>query len=298
MSSYTIDDLIPEKKAAADCFTVKEIWDRIVTNAHATGEPGLCFIDRVNQDNPTPHHGPIEATNPCGEQPLLPFEACNLGSVNISLFVHPDGSDLNWDTLAQTIQHAVRFLDNVIDVNHYPIDRIKEITLGNRKIGLGIMGFADTLILLGIPYNSQKAVAFAQKLSAFLQTHAHQASENLAQERGCFPNHLGSIWDTQFNRSMRNAAVTTIAPTGTISLLAHCNGGIEPLFSITTKRRALDGQEFIQLNPTIESIGAQQGWLTDEVRQQLAQGVPPQDIPEIPPKLATVLVTAHEIAPE
>ena len=297
--SYTIDDLIPEDTASnTDCYTVNEIWNMIITNAHATGEPGICFIDRVNQNNPTPHLGRIEATNPCGEQPLLPFEACNLGFINISKFIDQDSSGIDWDALAETVKHAVRFLDNVIDVNHYPIPQIEEITLGNRKIGLGIMGFADTLILLGIRYDSEEAVAFAKKLSSFIQQHAHQASEDLASERGCFANWKGSIWDTKYNRPMRNAAVTTIAPTGTTSVLAKCCGGIEPIFSITTKRRALDDQEFIQLNYLVERIGTQQGWLTEEVREQLAQGISPENIPEIPQKLSEVLITAHEIAPQ
>ena len=296
--SYAIDELIPEDQATSDCYTVQEIWKMIITNAHATGEPGICFIDRVNQNNPTPNLGQIEATNPCGEQPLLAFEACNLGSIDISQFIRQDACDLDWDTLAETVKHAVRFLDNVIDVNHYPIPQIEEITLGNRKVGLGVMGFADTLILLRIRYDTEEAVTFAKKLSSFIQTHAHQASEEFAKERGCFPNWQGSIWDTKYHRPMRNVAITTIAPTGTISIIADCNGGIEPLFDITTKRRALDGQEFIQLNPVIERIGTQQGWLTDEVRKQLAQGIPPKNIPEIPKTIAAVLVTAHEITPE
>ena len=296
--SYTIDDLLPEGQATDDCFTVQEVWDMIVKNAHATGEPGICFIDRVNRDNPTPHLGQIEASNPCGEQPLLPYEACNLSSINISKFVAKDRCDLDWDALAKTVGFAVRFLDDVIDVNHYPIHQIEKITLGNRKIGLGIMGFADALVLLGIRYGSEDATEFAEKLASFIQERTHQASEELANERGRFPNWKGSVWDTQHHQPMRNAACTTIAPTGTISVIAECSSGIEPIFSFATKRRVLDDQEFIQLHPLLEKLGMEEGWLTDGVRDPLSRGVPPREIPEIPEELSRVLVTAHEVIPE
>lgn len=298
VDSYTIDNLVPEGQTSDNCYTIKEIWDMIVKNAHATGEPGICYIDHVNRDNPTPHLGQIEATNPCGEQPLLPYEACNLGSINISTFVSQNNMDLNWGALKKTIKLAVRFLDNVIDVNYYPVPKIKEVALGNRKIGLGIMGFADTLILLSIIYGSEEAAEFVEKLASFIQEHAHQASEELAKERGCFPNWKGSIWEKKYHRPMRNAACTTIAPTGTISIIADCNGGIEPIFKIVTQRRALEGEEFTQLNALVERLGTEQGWLTDKVHDLLCQGVPPREIPQIPKNLAEVIVTAHEIAPE
>jgi len=297
-SSYSIDDLLPKEQADDDCCTVKEIWEMINNNAHATGEPGICFIDRINEDNPTPHKGQIEATNPCGEQPLLPYEACTLGSINISKFIVKDKRDLDWDLLAKTVGLAVRFLDDVIDANHYPISEIEKITLGNRKIGLGIMGFADALFLLGIQYESEEAAEFAEKLASFIQEHAHAASEKLAKERGCFPNWKGSVWDTKHQRPMRNAACTTIAPTGSISIIAGCSSGIEPVYAFAAKRRVLDGQEFIQIHPLIERLGTEEGWLNDKVRDQLAEGAPPREIPEIPRELAEVLVTAHEIAPE
>jgi ribonucleoside-diphosphate reductase alpha chain len=293
--TYTIDDLGPEQQDTDDCCTVREIWDIIVRNAWATGEPGVCFINRVNQSNPTPHIGMIEATNPCGEQPLLAYESCNLGSINTLRFVKADHTDLDWAELGETVAVAVRFLDNVINVNHYPVPEIEQITVGNRKIGLGVMGFADTLVLLGIRYDSQEAVEFAEKLASFIQEHAHQASENLAKERGCFPNWKGSTWDTKHHRPMRNAAATTIAPTGTISVIAGCTGGIEPIFSIMSKRRALDGEEFFQLHPLVERLGREEGWLTDEVREELYKGVPAREISQIPSQLASVLVAAHEI---
>jgi len=205
---------------------------------------------------------------------------------------------LDWDSLAKTIQLAVRFLDDVIDANHYPIPQIEKITLGNRKIGLGIMGFADTLILMGIRYGSEEAAEFAEKLASLIQEHAHQASEKLAKERGCFPNWTGSTWDTRHHRPMRNAACTTIAPTGSISIIAECSSGIEPVFAFVTKRRVLDGQEFIELHPLVEKLGTEGNWLRDRVRNQLAHGISPREIPEIPRELAEVLITAHEAAPE
>jgi len=298
IDSYTIDDLLPAEQPGENCFTVSDIWNMIISNAHANGEPGICFIDHVNKDNPLPHVGLIVATNPCGEAPLLIFESCNLGSINISAFIHPNQTDLLWDELGQTVRMAVHFLDNVIDANHYPIPEVKEVTLGNRKIGLGIMGFADTLFGLGIRYDSEQAVSFAHKVGAFIQENAHQASEDLARERGSFPHWKGSVWDTKYDQPMRNAICTTIAPTGTISTLAGCNGGIEPIFSITTKRRALDDKEFVQLTPYVESVGTAEGWLNEDVRQQLTNGVHPREIPAFPPKLSSSLVTAHEIAPE
>jgi ribonucleoside-diphosphate reductase alpha chain len=296
--SYIIDDLLPECQINGDCYTIKEIWDMIVVNAYATGEPGICFIDRINEDNPTPHLGKIEASNPCGEQPLLAYEACNLGSINISKFVNQNGTDLDWKSLEETVKLAVRFLDNVIDVNFYVIPQIEKVTLGNRKIGLGILAFADALILLGIKYGSEESEKFAKKLASFIQEHAHQASEDLAKERGSFPNWKGSIWDTKYHMPIRNAACTTIAPTGTISLIAGCSSGIEPIFSIVSKRKALDGEEFVQLHPLIEKLGIKEGWLTDKVREQLASGTPPRDIPQFPKKIADVFLTAHEIPPE
>jgi len=279
---YIINDLVPiDKKAETHCYTTKDIWDTIVMCAHATGEPGICFIDRINEDNPTPHLGRIEATNPCGEQPLLPNEACNLGSINVAKFVTEDGTDLDWDLLAKTVKLAVRFLDDVIDASHYPIKEIRRITIGNRKIGLGIMGFADILIRMQVRYNSKEAVRLAAKLAAFIQKHAHQASKKLAKERGCFPNWQESVWNTKYNQPMRNAAVTTIAPTGSISRIAGCSSGIEPIFQIA-KIKIQNGQKLIKLHPLIEELGTEGGWLSDKVRHLLGHCVLPKDIPEIP----------------
>ncbi|MBN1818743.1 MAG: adenosylcobalamin-dependent ribonucleoside-diphosphate reductase [Sedimentisphaerales bacterium] len=298
LHSYRLQDLRPSNGDRKNCYTVGDVWKMIITNAHATGEPGVCFIDRVNEDNPTPSLGKIHATNPCGEQPLLDYEACNLGSLNVSKFVLPDGSDLDWQNLSTAIHYAVRFLDNVIDVNYWPIPQIQQMSLGNRKIGLGIMGFADALVLLGIRYDSEKAVCFAKQLGQFLQHHAHATSSKLAEKKGCFPNWQGSIWDSDYHTPMRNAACTTIAPTGSISIIAQCSSGIEPIFSLAYKRRALDGEAFVQLHPLLEELGTAQGWMNETVKTMLMSGIDVRDIPGTPERLAEVLVTAHQIAPE
>jgi len=298
LHTYTLSDLIPVGHVSMEVFTVRQIWDRIVRRAHATGEPGVCFIDRVNRDNPTPHLGRIEATNPCGEQPLLPYESCNLGSVNVSRFVRHSDSTLDWDALGEAIALAVRFLDDVIDASHYPIPKIEELTKGNRKIGLGLMGFADALVLLGMRYDSQKAEAFADRLAAFFREEARKASEELARQRGPFPNYEESTRHTPDGRILRNATCTTIAPTGSISLLAGCSSGIEPIHSLVTERRALDGQTYVELHPLLRQLGEEKGWMSGEVRAALLEGVPVAEIPGIPEPLARVLVTAHEAAPE
>jgi ribonucleoside-diphosphate reductase alpha chain len=298
LHSYRIQDLRSIGGDRTECYAVQDIWKMIVSNAHATGEPGVCYIDRVNEDNPTPSIGSINATNPCGEQPLLDFEACNLGSLNISKFVLPDGSDMNWNALGETVECAVRFLDDVIDATHWPIPEIRDISLGNRKIGLGVMGFADTLALLGIRYDSDDAVGFAERVGQLIRGAAHRASEKLAQQRGSFPNWQDSIWNTNRQIPMRNAACTTIAPTGSISIIAKCSSGIEPIYSLAYTRRVLDGAEFIQLHPLLERLGAEQGWMNERMRAELMSGSEPKEVSGIPLGLIDVLVTAHEIAPE
>jgi ribonucleoside-diphosphate reductase alpha chain len=297
-SSYCLQDLRPAAAGTDDCYTVGDVWNMIALNAHQTGEPGVCFIDRINQDNPTPHIGRIEATNPCGEQPLLPGEGCNLGSLNVAAFVLPDGSDLDCPQFGRAVCHGIRFLDNVIDANSWPLDHVRQISCANRKIGLGIMGLADALVLLRMRYDTDEAVAFAGRLGEFLREHAHRASQELAEEKGCFPNWEGSIWQTEHNRPMRNATCTTIAPTGSISLIARCSSGIEPMFKYAYKRRALDNTEFCQLHPLLERLGTKQGRLTDRVRTELMAGVDPKNLSQIPQGLKDVLITAHEIAPQ
>ena len=258
---YGLQDLLSAEHNGQECYTVGDVWSMIITNAHATGEPGVCFIDRVNRDNPTPALGRIEATNPCGEQPLLNGEACCLGSIDVSKFVLPKRDGMDWQELENTVKWAVRFLDNVIDANYYPTPEIRHTTCGNRKIGLGMMGFADTLIRIGLRYDSDEALTFAGKLGGFVQRTAHEASEKLAGQWGAFPNWEGSIWDTERHQPMRNASCTTIAPTGSLSILAQCSAGIEPIYSLAYRRRALDGREFVQVHPLLERIGKQDGWM-------------------------------------
>jgi len=296
---YGLQDLLPEGEATGACYRVQDVWRMIAKNAHATGEPGVCFIDRVNCDNPTPASGPIRATNPCGEQPLLDEEACCLGSIDVSKFVGSwEAPQVHWKALADTVRWAVRFLDNVIDVSVHPTPEGRQTTLANRKIGLGIMGFADALIILGARYGSDEAVRFAHELGSSIQQSAHEASHELALRRGSFPSWPGSIWDTERHRPMRNASCTTIAPTGSISILAECSPGIEPVYRLAYRRRALDGDEFVQVHPLVEAMGDRSGWMTDQVRQSLIEGIPPLQIPCVPHHLAKVLVTAHEVSPE
>ena len=297
-AEYRLGDLAPIDQGQVPCHTVQDVWDLIVRSAHATGEPGVCFIDRVNRDNPTPALGPIMATNPCGEQPLLAWESCDLGSINVARFVRTREKDIHWPALRDAVTCAVCFLDNVIDASFYPVQEICEATQGNRKIGLGIMGLADALVLLGLRYDSQEAVDFAGTLMGFIQEAAHTTSGDLAEERGVFPNWAGSIWDTHRHAPMRNASCTTVAPTGSISVIAGCSSGIEPIYLPAFRRTALDGRSFVQVHPLLAKLGDREGWLTEQVREAMLDGTPAREIPGIPSRLREVLVTAHEISPE
>jgi ribonucleoside-diphosphate reductase alpha chain len=278
----------------------REVYDKIVEMAWATGDPGIIFIDRMNRDNPTPHLGEIESTNPCGEQPLLPYEACNLGSVNLSHFVrHTDaGPDVDWDRLADVVHRAVRFLDDVIDVNEYPLPKIAELARGNRKIGLGVMGWADMLIMMGVPYDSDEAVALGEKVMGFIRAEARAASAKLAEERGVFPNFAGSIYDTPDGMRLRNATVTTIAPTGTLSIIANCSSGVEPLFAVSYVRTVMDNDKLVEVNPLFEDIAVKRGFYSRDLMERIAEHGSVQDIPEVPEDVRRIFVTAHDIAPE
>jgi len=236
-------DLVnPRNGEIAGQLDAREVYDLIIEMAWATGDPGIIFIDRINRDNPTPHLGEIESTNPCGEQPLLPYEACNLGSINLSKMVVPgeDGPEVDWDRLADIVHRGIRFLDDVIEVNNYPLPEIGDLARNNRKVGLGVMGWADMLIKMGVPYNSDLGVALGEKIMGFINAEAHSASAKLAEERGNFPNFEGSVYDSPDGGPQRNATVTTIAPTGTLSIIANCSSGVEPLFAVSYVRTVMD----------------------------------------------------------
>ncbi|MDA8171973.1 MAG: adenosylcobalamin-dependent ribonucleoside-diphosphate reductase [Nitrospiraceae bacterium] len=275
-----------------------EVFDEIVSCAWETGDPGLIFIDVINRDNPTPKLGRIESTNPCGEQPLLPNEACVLGSVNLSKYAIAGGGEarLDRDALGADVRMAVRFLDGVIDVNQYPVPEIEAMHRGNRKIGLGVMGFADLLILLGVRYDSPQGFTFAGELMRFIQEESHAASVALAAERGAFPNFKGSVWDKPGAPPMRNATVTTIAPTGSISIIADCSSGIEPIFKIAFKRLVLD-TELFDVNKHFIRMARERGFYSDELMQEVMRKGSLKGVKGVPPDIKELFRTAHEIAP-
>ncbi len=287
----------PHTGEVAGKLNAEEVFNTIVNLAWRTGDPGIVFIDRINESNPTPRLGKIESTNPCGEQPLLPYESCNLGSINLSrILCHENGDTvIDYPKLADIIKKAVRFLDNVIDVNKFPLPEIEEVTKKTRKVGLGVMGFADMLLQLGIPYDSKDALKIASEVMSFINEEAKKASVGLACERGVFPAYEGSIYDTKGGLKVRNASCTTIAPTGTLSLIAGCSSGIEPLFALSYTRNILDGTKMIEVNPYFEEAAKQGGFYSEELMQQLADGVHLSDMDEVPDDCKKLFVTAHEI---
>ena len=276
----------------------KGLFDQIVELAWRTGDPGLVFIDRINEDNPTKNLGRIESTNPCGEQPLLPYESCNLGSINLARMVKDDKSDIDWSKLEETVNVAVRFLDNVIDMNRFPLPEIAERTKKTRKIGLGVMGFADMLIELGIPYDSAEALEVAERIMGFINQKACEASAALAEERGVFPAFEGSVYDTPDSPRMRNATTTTIAPTGSLSIIANCSSGIEPLFALSYERHILDGDELVEVNPYFEEAARNGGFFSEELMKELARRGSLRGMDGIPEGVKDLFVTAHDISPE
>jgi ribonucleoside-diphosphate reductase alpha chain len=290
----------PRTGEVTDKLNAKEVFDKIVDMAWRTGDPGVVFIDEINRHNPTPKLGKIESTNPCGEQPLLPFESCNLGSINLSKMVaDKDGQPyIDYDKLSQTVKLAVRFLDNVIEVNQFPLPEIAEMTKTTRKIGLGVMGFADMLIQLGIPYDSEQGLVVAEEIAHFISAEADKASIELAQERGVFPAFQESIYDTPDGPRFRNASRTTIAPTGSLSIIANCSSGIEPLFALSYVRHILEGEEFIEVNPYFEEMAKSQGFYSPDLMKQLAEGKRLKDVEEVPEEIKRLFITAHDISPE
>ncbi len=293
-------DLINPRGGAVDGqLDAREVYDLIIEMAWATGDPGIIFIDRINRDNPTPHLGEIESTNPCGEQPLLPYEACNLGSVNLSKMVrHTEtGTDVDWDRLADVVHRGVRFLDDVIEVNQYPLPEIDELARGNRKIGLGVMGWSDMLIRMGLSYDSDEAVALGEKIMGFIDAEGKSASRKLAAERGAFPNFAGSIYDTPEGGPIRNATVTTIAPTGTLSIIANCSSGVEPLFAVSYVRTVMDNDRLVEVNPLFEDVAVKRGFYSRELMGLIADHGSVHGIDEVPADVQRVFVTAHDIEP-
>ncbi|BCG48164.1 Ribonucleotide reductase of class II [Citrifermentans bremense] len=286
----------PRDKQPAGKHNARKVFNRIVKQAWENGEPGIIFLDRLNKDNPTPHIGEIESTNPCGEQPLLPYESCNLGSINLGkMVIH---GKVDWDKLKDVVRTSVHFLDNVIEVNNYPLQQIDEMTRSNRKIGLGVMGWADMLIMLGIPYGSQESVELGEKVMQFINDEGHAASRQLAKTRGAFPNFKGSIYDKPGADPIRNATVTTIAPTGTISIIANASSGVEPLFAVSYVRQVMDKNILVEVNPLFEKIAKTDGFYTDDLMQRIAEHGTVQDISAIPDAVREVFVTAHDITPE
>ena len=279
--------------------SARYVFQTIIENAWLSGEPGIIFLDRLNRDNITPNEGEIESTNPCGEQPLLPYESCNLGSVNLAKMVckKEDGSyDIDTELLGATVYEAVHFLDNVIDINHYPLEEIEAQTKKTRKIGLGVMGFADMLLKLGIAYDSDAAVDLADKLMEFINRLSHEASGSLAQKRGVFPLfHESTLRD---GPGMRNGTVTTIAPTGTISIIADASSGIEPIFAYAYVRNVLDGSKLVESNALLRERLEAAGILTDELLNKIAERGSIAHIDEIPAEIRAVFRSSHDVSPE
>jgi ribonucleoside-diphosphate reductase alpha chain len=286
----------PHSKSVVKTLDARKVFNTIVKLAWRNGEPGIIFLDRLNKDNPTPHIGTIESTNPCGEQPLLPYESCNLGSINLAKAVR-DG-EMDWDSLRRTVHNAVHFLDNVIEVNRYPLAEIERMTKGNRKIGLGVMGYADMLIKIGLSYNSEAGLKKGEEVMQFLQREAREASAVMAEKRGPFPNFRGSLYDKPGARPLRNATATTVAPTGTISIISGCSSGIEPLYGVCYIRNVMDNDELVEVNPLFESFARKDGFYSEELMRKIAKQGSLANVPEVPERYRRLFVTAHDISPE
>ncbi len=284
----------PRSKEKVKQLKAREVWNLMVRSAWASGDPGVVFIDEINYHNPTPQVGRIESTNPCGEQPLLPYESCNLGSINLSRMVH-DGK-LDWDKLRETVRNATHFLDNVVDANVYPLKEIDKITRANRKIGLGVMGFADMLIILGISYDSDEALEIGEQVMRFIKDESHKKDVEIAEKRGSFANFKGSIWEKTYP-AFRNATVTTVAPTGTISIIAGSSSGIEPLFAVSFMRNVLNGSRLFETNYLFEQMAKDRGFYSAKLFEEIARTGSVQKIDGIPDDIKRLFVTALDIAP-
>ncbi len=294
-------DLIdPLNQKVSGRLNAMSVYQELVKQAWSTGDPGIIFLDEINRYNTTPGVGEIESTNPCGEQPLLPMEACNLGSINLTRFViEKDGKPaIDYDSFKETIHLSIRFLDNTIDMSKYPLDEIALMVKSNRKIGLGIMGFADLLFMLNQPYDSNDAIDTAEQIMSFLQEESHAASCALAKSRGNFLNFEHSIYKDDKADGMRNATTTTIAPTGTLSIIAGCSSGIEPAFALSFVRNVMDNDKLLEVNPVFEKISKTQNFYSEELMEQIAENGTAKGNSDIPVALRTIFVTAHDIKPE
>ncbi|HBI24130.1 MAG TPA: adenosylcobalamin-dependent ribonucleoside-diphosphate reductase [Nitrospiraceae bacterium] len=289
----------PRTEKTVKQLRARDVFKEITRAAWKNGDPGVIFINRINEQNPTRKIGEIEATNPCGEQPLHPYEACNLGSVNLTKMLKKVKKHyaIDYDKLSRTASEGIHFLDNVIDVNHYPIPQIESITKANRRIGLGVMGFTDMLIMLGIPYNSEDAINTAEEIMSFIQSVSKETSMKLAKERGAFPNFKKSVYYERRMPPLRNATTTTIAPTGTLSIIAGCSGGIEPLYGVSFVREVLDGDKLYEVNPLFKQMAIKGGIYNDRLVSAISESPSIQDIPSIPKDMKELFVTAFDIPP-
>ncbi|WP_434064314.1 vitamin B12-dependent ribonucleotide reductase [Proteinivorax tanatarense] len=285
----------PRDNKVVEKVSARKVFNMIVESAHKNGEPGIVFLDRINDENPTPNYGEIESTNPCGEQPLLPYEACNLGSINLSNMV--ENGQINFEKLKKTVEISIRFLDNTLQASNYPLKKIQDMVLTNRKVGLGVMGFADCLIKLEIPYNSDKAINTAEKIMEFIQHHSKIYSQELAEQRGSFAGFDESVYPQKGIYMMRNATTTTIAPTGSISIIANASSGVEPLFAVCYKRNVLDNESLVEVHPLFEQIAKSRGFYSEELMEKIAQQGSVKGLKEVPEDIQKLFVTAHEIEP-
>ncbi|HXI09998.1 MAG TPA: adenosylcobalamin-dependent ribonucleoside-diphosphate reductase [Thermodesulfobacteriota bacterium] len=289
----------PRTGKASGKMNAKEVFAMIVEAAWKSGEPGVLFIDRINRANPTPHVGEFEATNPCGEQPLLGYEPCNLGSINLSRFVlRGPGRSIDRVALEKTVRLGVRFLDNVIDMSRYPVESIDRLAKGNRKIGLGVMGFADLLVRLRIRYGSPESLETAEDLMGFISRTAWDESRKLSEQRGPFPNIKGSVFDRPGTAPVRNATTTTVAPTGTLSIIAGCSSGIEPFYSLSYTRQVLNGVNIPELNPLVREVATEEGCFSEDLIEFIKNGGDIKERADVPEKVRALFVTAFDIGPE
>ncbi len=294
-------DLVnPHSREVTARLPAREVFEKIVDAAWRNGEPGIIFLDRINRDNPTPRLGDIESTNPCGEQPLLPYESCNLGSINLSGMVTAENGKtrIDYARMRETVHDAIRFLDDVIDRNNYPLPEIRQMTMGNRKVGLGVMGFADMLIKLGVPYDSDEALAVGQEVMSFVQEESANASSLHARERGPFPNYAASVYAERGEIPRRNATTTTIAPTGTISIIAGCSSGIEPIFALSFIRNVMDNDHLVEVHPLFEAEMKRRGIYSLDLMKEISRKGTLRGVEGVPEELRRIFVTAHDISPE